>query len=359
MIAIIAVHALSLFGGDSYRQASSVGILELLLLQAAKFGTPVFFFISGFLMSEQIATGRDPVAYFGRRLVKVGGPWLFWASLFSLYSLVRWDVSGSPDLFHVLLVRATETLIHSIYWFVPNMLTSMAFLVVCRSFWDRAWFGAILFGISALYGINTHAEWFPSTHSAAFGGFLSFMWLGIRCSRHRDLVLRIAKSIPWPILACSLLVAASCGIGETMWLSSRGAQSALSTLRLSNQMFSLLALIAFTKMNTKVPNFIDCRRETFGIYLIHPFTMIFARGVLNSVHYHFANVSLSSDEHVWSHPWLALFYWTLALTLIFGLALTLSKAIVAVGFGSLVGAAEKARKSDSPLLVLGPKFQTT
>jgi len=275
MAAVVAMHcsetALRLTGANP----SSL----IVMVQPFKFGTIGFFLISGFLMGKGL-TQRNPLEYLARRVHTVLLPWLLW---FSFYCSLRFVHDLSLAILHsnsalnlllsiLGLIRAG--IFDSIYWFVPNLMFSLCFLLLCRRFLDDLRLGAILLGVSLIYGINVHAQWVPvSSHSEALFGFVFYLWLGIWAARNARVIDRISQTRTWFILGFVVLSGLA-ALQESSIMIAAGATDALDTLRISNQLFSVAAVVAIVKMRGAIsPRFLNVRNCTFGIYLIHPIAL--------------------------------------------------------------------------------------
>ena len=270
MLGIVTIHVLYQWG-DRASSLSATGILQLLLFQAVKFASIAFFLISGFLLGGRMERSA-PWSYFKRRWNKIGMPWLFWAAMFSLYCLLRWDLAG-PSVSGAIRFRLIDTLFFSIYWFVPNALFSLGVLLVFRRHLDSVWFGIALFSISLFYAINPYMGWLPAQHTAAIGAYVLYLWLGNQAHRNYGKLLGFLERIPLWSLWLGILVLGTLGIMESLILIKMGSNATETTVRLSNQLFSVLVALLLMKTKPTWPKTTNPRNETFGIYLIHPFTL--------------------------------------------------------------------------------------
>lgn len=334
MVAIVAIHSLQAWG-DVTRSLDGTGSLQLLLLQCFKFATPAFFLISGFLLGGRMDRSR-PAAYFQRRFEKVGMPWLCWAAGWWIFTWLMYE-RHLPAL-TLLHYRTFDVFFYSIYWFVPNSLFSLGILLLCRRWLDSKRFGALLFSVSLFYGLNSYLAWLPQQHTAALGAYVSYLWLGNWTYRHygqvRQFVERIRfRSLWFGVLICELL-----GIVETLFLIEQGQPDCATTLRISNQIFSVFAALLLMKAKPCWPKFIHVRQETFGIYLIHPFTLWVGRGIVNRLYFRATGNTLAGNATVWHTAYLAAGCWLLEFVLAYGLALSVTKLLIRSGLGHLVGA---------------------
>jgi membrane-bound acyltransferase YfiQ involved in biofilm formation len=275
MVAIIAVHSL-VIEWETSPEPGLARNLQLILLQILKFGTIGFYLSAGFLLGERLPQYSGP-EYFLRRLKRVGTPWALWATLFALLPftkevlLYRAVLITGSSFWSRLGHRAIDVLFYSNYWFVPNFLIALGVLLLFKRYLDRLWFGGFLLCLSLFYGVNIYHHWVPSRHTAAIFGFVFYLWLGNWVSRNFQVFFPILQRVrTWPLLVA---IAATGGIAivEAYRLNSIDPGDMMNTLRISNQVFSLLVVFAFLKIpHATWPRFINVRATTFGLYLIHP-----------------------------------------------------------------------------------------
>jgi surface polysaccharide O-acyltransferase-like enzyme len=248
------------------------GWLNIVLNQTVKFSTICFFMISGFLLGDRLEDA-SPRAYMARRLRTVALPWAIWVGVHLSMSLAIDHVARGPAA-RPLLWHINNTVIANAYWFVPNILLSLAVLLLFRRWLDAWWFGAALAVTSLAHGLNLHVRmWQNTQHNSAFTGFIVFLWLGYQIRRHYGWVRSTLAKTPWGILWALVLATWSLALGETWLLATRFGDGFdfLSTLRVGNVLYSLavFALMFKVKRNVEPPG-MDARRFTFGIYLLHP-----------------------------------------------------------------------------------------
>jgi hypothetical protein len=124
---------------------------------------------------------------------------------------------------------------------------------------------------------------------------------------------------------------------ESLLLIALHSQAPHSTLRITNQIFSVLVVLLLLKLKPAIPGFIHARRETFGIYLIHPFTLILGRKAIAFAYSLLTGQHLLGNSVFASRPILACLFWALTFVLVYGSALLATKALITLGMGSLVG----------------------
>ena len=253
-----------------------------------KFATIAFFLMSGFLAGRGLET-LAPLTYLRRRMKRVALPWACWIAAM-IAALMATDFAHHRVQFalnhHVLLLlasRATYCLFGTAYWFVPNLLLSMAILLLFRRQHQRLWFGAILFCFSVLYGLNIYTHWVPSRHTESLLGFVFFLWLGTYASHHQQALESWMARISPALLGVATLFTGLLAYREAVLLDHLGSIDPLNSLRITNQIFSVMAVLFLYKFRRATwPGFVQVRDNTFGVYLLHPLTMMLVWPVLKS-----------------------------------------------------------------------------
>jgi membrane-bound acyltransferase YfiQ involved in biofilm formation len=246
-----------------------------LLIAFLKFGTINFFFVSGFLAGERL-DHQDSLQYLKRRIQNVGMPWLLWASVWFAVVVLH-DVLQNTFLvqLHQGLGAAAshyafESVVKTAFWFVPNLIFALAILLFMRHWFSERVTGTILLACSLFYGINVYRQWVPSLHMEAFCGFIFYIWLGACAARHLQAVERWLARVPMPWILCAGALTLAAAIQESNILAQLGAPDSNNTLRITNQLYSLVVVAFMLKLRVKLsPRFIPVRETTFGIYLTH------------------------------------------------------------------------------------------
>lgn len=371
MAAVVAMHSTSQLGSLNGVDSKSA----IVLAQPFKFGTIGFFLISGFLMGEGLAR-RSPIEYMKRRLKTVFAPWSVWFSLFFGLLLVNGILNSwqPPHTAHSLLllagIRFFRALFTSSFWFVPNLLFSVAILLLFRRFLFDLRLGGALLACSSFYAFNLYHNWLPITsHSEALFGFVFYLWLGAWAARNHSEVEMAINRIPVPCLIATVILTGVTAMGESLKLLENGSQNPLDTLRFSNQAFSIaVAILIFRVRRTIAPLNIPVRATTFGIYLTHSIVLAC---LLNAVE----RIRLFHPIALWDLPSAAF----IALVLIAGflitysLSLLVTKVVLAIpSLSWIVGgdalrlprrrqeavASQKAPTSQAPATALGQEPET-
>lgn len=320
MFSVIAVHCLiAAAAGEAPRDRE---MMLMALSVPVKLGTIGFFLISGFLLGHKMLTSRR-MEYLGRRLKRVFVPWLMWSTLMVVD--LCWHrrmefVLGSERL--QLLGRQWYTvLVHSPFWFVPNLLVGMCVLLVFRRYLYDLRLGAALLAIDLFYAVNIYGQWVPSEHSEALVGFVFYLWLGSYVAHRFDRLRALLEKIPMRLLLMAIGLAACCCYGESRWIYHLQRTDPENTLRLSNQVCSVLAVLALMKgKRTVLPKFLNARRDTFGLYLSHTLAEELALLLLH------ATVGRYWPELMSSRAGLLLL-WPMLFVMVYGLALGMTKAL--------------------------------
>ncbi len=284
MAAIIAMHTL-----ESYPSAMRLVARPdplFYLVQSLKFGTIGFFLVSGFLFGERIDQ-YSPLLYFRRRLRNVFAPWVIWFSLFAALRLVADCLHGRITGFGLTqtLTVCKSCLLDTAFWFVPNLLIALALLLVCRRYLKSAWTGLVLLLASLFYGVNIYGHWIPVLHTQAAFGFVFYLWLGAWSAWHfRALQERLAR-VPASVMAGLILLTLGLAMAESKLLLGLGSIDPLNTLRITNQAYSVVVVLAIVRLKRAVwPRFVDVREHTFGLYLTHTAGVALVCFALKQIH---------------------------------------------------------------------------
>ena len=283
MFAIVAVHC---FQSASVGTSKSAGQAMDLVQNVLKFGTIDFFLISGFLLGHRFETGSKR-AFLRRRLAKIFIPWLFWFVLWlgmTLSHMIRkHQIALVFDSSHFAYVASIAA--HSVYWFVPNLLLSTCALLLLRKHLRSYWLGAALLTVTSFYAANVYFVWMPTSHTTALGGYVFFLWLGHFAAHHYDYLVRLLKNI-----TVQRMVTVSAGflllsVLESMLIRKVSTGDPVNTIRFSNQLYSIsVALLLLKRESRTWPDFIDVRKNLFGVYLVHVFILTFSQVILSRLH---------------------------------------------------------------------------
>ncbi len=271
MFAVVAIHSTAVFDQSGFSRPG----VNRLLLTPLKFGTIAFFLMSGFLAGRGLETSQ-PLRYLGRRIQRIFFPWTFWVAAMVAGLLAtdlahhRFTFGANQPFFQDLGHWLFYTLTSTAFWFVPNLLISMAILLVFRRWHENLGFGAVLLALSLFYAVNIYMSWLPSAHTEALLGFVFYLWLGVFAARKQRIFDGWLAHISFFQLSFAVLVTGLLAYGEAQFLHHRHVLDATNSLRLSNQIFSLCTVLLIYKFPTATwPRFVNVRKDTFGIYLSH------------------------------------------------------------------------------------------
>jgi len=271
MVGIVAIHSASVF----IVIENTHPLLIAALVAPAKFGTIGFFLISGFLLGERLDRCR-PMEYLGRRLQKVFLPWLFWLSLLAVTLMAadvihhRVTLAFAIDSLRFIGLTYSRCVTETAFWFVPNLLLSLCVLLLFRRHLNDLRLGAALLAINLFYVVNIYTLWLPSSHAKAMFGFVFYLWLGTYASHHFGSVTQWVSRIGIRVFAVLAVLTGLVAFGEACVLSHLKSPDPNNSLRLSNQVFSIVMVLLILKLGRAAwPRFINVRSETFGIYLSH------------------------------------------------------------------------------------------
>ena len=268
MLSIVAAHSWFVFGSTNSK-------FDIAVVTPFKFATIGFFLISGFLLGERVDR-RNPVEYFMRRFKRIFLPWSLWFGIFcaalSIHQLA--DPGRGPGSLGQRLWTVFSTSRSALYdtsfWFVPNLLVCMAVLLMCRRYLYTLKLGFALLAVNLVYVANIYEQWFPPAHTHALFGFVFYLWLGSYAAQNFERVGKVLARVPAAAFVAMSIVTGIASYAESHMLAAANHQDALNTLRPSNQVFSVCVVLMIFKFSRATwPQFIDVRRDTFGLYLTH------------------------------------------------------------------------------------------
>jgi peptidoglycan/LPS O-acetylase OafA/YrhL len=348
MAAIIAMHSL-----PQAQAAHGITRLQMLYLdQTFKFGTIGFFLISGFLMGNRLQTSR-PLDYLRRRVSSIVTPWLFWLMLFAGYSVIadlahhRIHISSASGALTTSLREIENCVRRTSYWFVPNLFVGMSCLLLFRKHLKDLRFGAVLLAVNLFYVVNIYARWLPSSHTDATFGFVIYLWLGAWSALHMEEIKRGLTRVPLSVHLTLIALAGAAACAEINILQRIGVGDPINTLRLTNQIFSVLVVLLMMRSRVPTwPRFIDVPSQTYGLYLLHPLALI---GMNEAIHRFCPNPSSTA---------VVLGQWVVSFFVAYAMSLMLTKALLSFrGLRALVGGkAPQAEKQK--ILVFRPQPTT-
>jgi membrane-bound acyltransferase YfiQ involved in biofilm formation len=156
------------------------------------------------------------------------------------------------------------------FWFVPNLLFALALLLLFRRLLHDARMGFVFLLASLFYGVNIYGEWIPVAHTQAIFGFVFYLWLGAWCAWHFPALEKRLARLSASVMLGLILLALVLALAESKLLYALGSIDPLNTLRISNQLYSVVVVLGILKVKRALwPRFVDVRKHTFGLYLTH------------------------------------------------------------------------------------------
>ncbi|MET1054838.1 MAG: acyltransferase [Pedobacter sp.] len=270
MVGIIWAHTPGFAGGTNYLMLDNVPVF-LFFMDFFKFGVICFFMISGFLLAGKIHT-EPPLEYFKRRMISTFLPYIFaFAGIVLLFMFKSYVMHMPGDL--SLGAYIVDMFLNSALWFLPSYWLSLVVIMCFRKYLDNKYFGIFLLlvtlGHTWYFAYSVNAQ----SHVHALFGFILYLWLGYYIARAN--LARYIRKIPVSnlIAGCVLLYILSSLESVSMWRN--GFNEPLSILRISNQLYSVMAFITMMRLFDQpvVSKWMNPRKETFGIYLYHMFAL--------------------------------------------------------------------------------------
>jgi hypothetical protein len=277
MMGIVGEHSL---GENNFAYGSSKSWAFIFIAQLIKFGTVIFFLLSGFLIGDKFAD-YTPGQYLKRRLSNTLGPWLFWSAFFILCFCVNLFVKGR--MYHdkrftlaAILDEVKSVYLYTNYWFIINFMVSITLLLIFKRYLYNQYFGLALFAITLFYCVNIHFEWMDPRHTIAILGFILFLWLGVQLRKNWDAVDKWIKGCSYLLLVLLMIISFILSVFEIQLLQRSNSVDPYNTLRISNVIYSLVVFAFLLKIKEiKLINYLRPRATTYGIYLIHYIILIF------------------------------------------------------------------------------------
>ena len=275
-LAIVGGHCLGAVAG--LHPGSDRNQLSIMLNCSWRFGTIVFFLISGYLAAGKLE-GPGAMAYLRRRAKSLLVPWFAWYTLeFARYFWASWRMDTFSGLSQPLLAGRAASLyfthiFDSVLWFVPHLVAGLVFLALLARFRNGLRLGGALAAISLAFALNCWFRWLPlGNHAQAFMAYTFYIWLGYMAGKRPASFLAWVRSLPvWPLAACVVCVWCA-GWWEGYALSCRTGfrLDPFNSIRLGNQVFALVLTLLLIKLRTTLrPRLIDDRAIFYGVYLMH------------------------------------------------------------------------------------------
>ncbi len=344
MFSVVAMHCSAMIRVPG--QAASE--TQYAIATVFKFATVGFFLISGFLLGKGLQS-RPALQLLGTRIRKVFLPWSLWFVAFvCVRSLCNLMIHHAPfsDGFNLagLLTEMNYALTNTSTWFVPNLLFSLAVLLLLGRYMQTFLVGATLLIANLFYSANVYGNWVSATHTHALFAFVFYLWLGHQISLKLDKFQRLLSHVPGWILLMVTMAAGAGAFFEAQLLLRLHSEDPMNTLRLSNQIYSVLVVLCLCKLHKPAwPSFVDVSRDIFGIYLSHALVVSTCLTLLRWI------VDLPGLKTFASKPVARLLLWASATAVSWSVGLVLTRSFAAGRRTAwLVGT--KAIRKDGPEL---------
>lgn len=149
-------------------------------------------------------------------------------------------------------------------------MIALGVLLVLRRKLRDARVGILFVLLSLFYAFNIYGDWMPVGHPRAVFGFVFYLWLGAWGAWHFADVQKWLEHIPAMVMLCLVVLTNALALVEARVLVSLRSEDPLNTLRITNQVASVVVVLAIMKLKRAVwPRFVDVRGHTFGLYLTH------------------------------------------------------------------------------------------
>lgn len=296
MVSIVYGHSIGAF---SILDNASFESSYIWLIAPMKFGTICFYLISGFLLGEKF-TETPSLTYLKRRYDNTFRPYIITLVCYLLFYSLRYfsgedKVQNFQDYGLHLIEDSITIIFFTNYWFVINLFISLSIILLFKKYLFSYTFPALAFAVTLFYSFNIHAQYFEPRHGAALFGFIFYLWLGIFINKHKNAFIDFIDktSITAFVIVTGLLLGLN--VFEAYVLRSINSIDPLNTLKLSNQLYSLVIFSLIIKFrNINLPAVFNPKKETYGIYLYHPFFIT----ILYKVVYSFSHTYFLRSDFV-------------------------------------------------------------
>jgi probable poly-beta-1,6-N-acetyl-D-glucosamine export protein len=276
MVSIVFCHTLGAF----YTLNNiSIDIGDAWLLTPMKFGTICFYLISGFLLGEKF-TSTPALTYLKRRFDNTFRPYIITVACFIALGSVDYffgvnRVNNVGEYGAHLVDDVFYIFFYTNYWFIINFFISLSILLLFKRYLFTFTFFIAVLSLTILYSINIYFEFFDPRHTVAVFGFIFYLWLGIFINRYKNEVIAYIDKTHLAVFLIGAGVLTGVNIYEAYVLKALHAVDPFNTLKISNQLYSLLIFFLFIKIrHLKLPAVFNPKRDTYGIYLYHPFALL-------------------------------------------------------------------------------------
>jgi hypothetical protein len=241
--------------------------------QFFKFSVISFFMISGYLLADQLRI-ISPMTFLKRRLGVIVTPYVIAFTLFLILLTVQGEfiipINASVFTAGKLVLYK---IFYSPYWFIPVYFFTLITILIFHRYVYKIWFGALLLLVTSYYTFSEVSQ--SKDHTTAFLGFVFYVWLGMIVNEYK-IVDRIKKwNLSFLIALVAIAFMLACYQSYILFLSKTIFY--FNNLRFFNQVYGILFFCLLVRICPEKPNFgiLNPRKETYGIYLYHYFTVLF------------------------------------------------------------------------------------
>ena len=283
MVGIIWAHTPNFEGGKNFPSLDNIP-LYFFFMDFFKFGVLCFFLISGFLLASKI-DDAPPLQYFKKRVSSTLFAYLFAFVLIVLLFVFKTKVMHDASSYSV-GQYIVMMFLESAMWFLPNYWVSLAVLLCFRKYLNSVGLGMFFLVVTLLYSYFFVYTENQQSHVYALFAYIFYLWLGYYIGKNK-IHLRFQQ---WNVYLLIVLFAGCYILAsyESVWLYQWGSPNPMTILRISNQLFSLIAFVTMVRLFNRPfsSRWFNPRKETFGIYLYHMFPLAllaFMLKILNKV----------------------------------------------------------------------------
>jgi probable poly-beta-1,6-N-acetyl-D-glucosamine export protein len=259
---------------------ASIDINDAWVVALMKFGPICFYLISGFLLGEKIIT-TPSLTYLKRRFDSTFRPYLRTVLIFVPVCSIGYffganKVHSLQEYGYHIIKDFIYTVLYTNYWFIINFFISLSIILVFKRYLFTYTFFFLLLSIAIIYSINIYVEYFDPRHTVALFGFLFYLWLGIFINKYKKEVIQYIDKIQLRVFLILGALLMALTIYEAHVLEALNSIDPYNALKISNQLYSLLIFFFFIKIRDwELPRVFNPKKDTYGIYLYHPFTLLF------------------------------------------------------------------------------------
>lgn len=288
-LAVLAVHV----SAGVYYQQGGWDEFTTLINQLARFGTPVFAVISGFLLFHQVQVkGFRLWGFIRSRTSKIVIPYLLWSMVYLMILKVAYNVDQFISWKHWMLILASGRAFYHLYFVVAIIQFYLLFPLLQRllrspfSWWAGVTVALILnFVFLTVDPSIWSGEWgeiLLPVRKALLPAWIFYFLLGGLLSHYWDRLRARVKEGSWfPLLAVPVLIG---GVLEYQMMGLYGPARPMNLL--NTPILVLAGLAGYLRWAKRWPRvkrgLMTLGNLSFGIYLVHPIWIMLLMETLSS-----------------------------------------------------------------------------